>query len=236
MQGSKGTGIGVRTDYAHVKEDPLVNVRGLDAARREGVHDPAVQKARRRVAAMLAQGITPEDVARLCNVDVGVIQYIQSGPEYTEERQKQARKASALNNGWDAIETLAIKQTLDYLQMEGDPIFALQAAKTANGMKRRNASGESLSVTRSEDGTPRVVIQLGAQYVQKLQDGFTIDTTPQPPRPERVSNSMDYVGAEKMMSEAADAPAAISDQQQEHSAFNESFVPKSGVRVPEVPK
>lgn len=189
MAREKSVGIGFRTDYTAPREEPLLDHKSIARARGEDVQR---QKARTKIANMLAQGVTEEDVATLCNVPAAVIQEVKAGPEYLTARNKEIEKAQALNKGWDAVEALAIRKTVEALEIDDDPNLALKAAQIANNAKRRNTPGsDQVQVGRNQNGTPTVIINLPATYAQELQEKFVIDTSPKE-RPKKVDNSLTY--------------------------------------------
>ena len=193
-------GVGALTDYTGARFEPTADLARLDKARGEGAHDEAQIRAKKKIALMLAQGVDDQEIAEVYNVPKEAVQEIQHSDEYKEAIAEQIQQGQTLNRGWDAIETLGIGQTIEYLKMGNDPLFALNAAKAANGMKRRNGTGEQINVERGENGIPRVVIQLNAEYAERLQNNFVIESEKQT-RPKKIENSLDYSQAERALGE-----------------------------------
>ncbi len=87
--------------------------------------------------------------------------------EYFEQHQQ-------LNDGWNSIEALALTQVVRTLTWSKDPDYALRAAMLANKAQRR---GDVVKPIDAQMGA-RAVINLTANFIQKLQQFGMDQTTP----------------------------------------------------------
>lgn len=127
----------------------------------------------RRAASLEAYGFGAEQIARVLGVPQTYFEAMQSSPIYREmlgdELGRQVEGNVQADKDWDSLENLALTRLNDvmkqgFVQKE----FALAVAKTANQAHRRTRAAQRPLDERS--GT-RVVLNLGVQYIQKIQQG-----------------------------------------------------------------
>lgn len=132
-----------------------------------------------------------EKMARMALFDVPEVQIAKAvglpdiadiivSPEYknilAEISTTYFEQNQQLNDGWNSVEALALGTVIDNLQWSKDPDFALRAAMLANKAQRR---GDIAQQPINGQAGARAVINLTANFIQKLQQFGMENTAPQ---------------------------------------------------------
>ena len=139
------------------------------------MNDEKLKAAIGRVAAMKSQGISDDQIANACGIDVGVLASVYEKQAFKDELARLSSesfdKYNTLNEGWDMIENLAMNKVIEHVQKMPDPEFALRAAAFANKAQRR---GKANNTPISAVPNGQVTIHLHQNFADKLQTNFKV--------------------------------------------------------------
>ena len=128
-----------------------------------------------KLARMELHGVPRKQTAMAMGLSESRITQIIETAEYACAAEiiaaENFEKHEMINKGWDGIEALGIKRTVEALQNDPDPEFALRAATLANKASRRGGFAQN---PISQNVGVRAVINLNANFVEKLQQNFEI--------------------------------------------------------------
>ncbi len=128
-----------------------------------------------RIARMEAMHVPHAQIAMALGLDETHVSTIVIAPKCQEMVRnllaQQFDKAQTLNDGWDMIEAAGANVVLQSLQVNPDADFALRAVIAANRASRRGTHGNR---PIQADAGARVVVELNANFVEKLQQNFQI--------------------------------------------------------------
>ncbi|PNX50666.1 MAG: hypothetical protein BV456_05945 [Thermoplasmata archaeon M8B2D] len=128
-----------------------------------------------KLARMELHGVPRKQTAMAMGLSEGRISQIMETAEYASAAEIIAAenfdKNEMINKGWDGIEALGIRKVVEVLQNDPDPDFALRAATLANKASRRGGFSQN---PISQNVGVRAIINLNANFVEKLQQNFEI--------------------------------------------------------------
>jgi predicted XRE-type DNA-binding protein len=118
------------------------------------------------------QRVPQNQIAEIMGLSQPTISQICTSPEfeqfYTEHLKNATKQENEYDDGWDALEKVAIGNLLETASYIKDPKFMLQIAMVANKAQRRQ-SRFNHPLDASRTGAQPVVIQLRTKFVQNLQ-------------------------------------------------------------------
>lgn len=98
-----------------------------------------------RVAKLLSLNVPVKQIAEAIGLSEPRVFAIAREEEVklkvAELQTHSIEQMQTINDGWDALEELALGHVVEYMQTNPDPQFALQAARVANGAERRGYLG-----------------------------------------------------------------------------------------------
>lgn len=124
-----------------------------------------------KIAGMCVRKVSDAQIADICGITLDQLLQIKEIPEYREVYSKHAEmyyiEKDLMDQGWDAIENMAMATVVKKLKISNDPEFALKAAVLANKANRRNiAPGNEPIPARTGQG---VVLHLHGNFIERLQ-------------------------------------------------------------------
>lgn len=129
------------------------------------------KKQLEKIARMAYANIPQTQIAAAMSVTEGFISQIMESAEYKTEIDKivaeKFEESQLVDQGWDGIEALGIRATVEALQHNPDPDFALRAAVVANKAVRRS---QHRNQPINPDLGARTVVHLKQVFVNKLQN------------------------------------------------------------------
>jgi len=133
------------------------------------------EKKMLKLARMELHGVPRKQTAMAMALSEGRITQLMETVEYQSAAEIIAAENfdqnELINKGWDGIEALGIKRTVEALQADPDPEFALRAAVFANKAARRGGFAQN---PISQNVGVRAIINLNSTFVEKLQQNFEI--------------------------------------------------------------
>lgn len=135
------------------------------------------QLAYEQIAAMLTYGVPQKSIAEAMGLSEGRISQIVADPRFAEYKSnalaESLAKSKSLDDGWDAIEQMALGVVAENLKYNKDPEFALKAASLSNRASRR---GQNATINAPAAGE-RVVLNLNQTFLGQLQELNACNTT-----------------------------------------------------------
>jgi len=129
-----------------------------------------------KIAKLVLYEVPNGQIAMSCGVSDGRISQIVATEEFKAVLEAQASEHFAeqqlMNEGWDAVEALAIGHVVEAMNANPDEEFALKVAAVANKATRRGAINHN-PIGAGQAGV-RTVIQLNANFVENLQQNFEV--------------------------------------------------------------
>lgn len=128
----------------------------------------------KRIAKLMVAGVSQTQIAQAVNLTDGRISQLLSDEAFLQTLElvaaEKAEQHTEIANGWDSIEAKALEIVKDNLKWNKNPDFALKAAMVANRAARRNNMPHPSQNIPLEPGKagPRVVINLGNQYLMQI--------------------------------------------------------------------
>jgi len=128
-----------------------------------------------KIARMVLFDVAQVNIAKAVGLSEGRVSQIIATEEFGKILEELAAdkfdQHETLNDGWDNIEALALKNVIEVLQHNMDPDFSLHAAAMANRAQRRGRIGN-----QPIDGRQgaRAVFHLTANFIDKLQQNKVI--------------------------------------------------------------
>jgi len=123
-----------------------------------------------KIARMVLYDVPHTQIALAVGISESRVSQILETDEFKNQMQAIATERfeqdSGINEGWDHLEAIALKNVLDRIQWNSDPEFALKAAMMANKAQRRGQFNNR--PLDAKDGV-RAVINLTAQFIDQLQ-------------------------------------------------------------------
>lgn len=131
-----------------------------------------------KIARLTYAQVSDVEIGNVVNLTAARISQIKEGDDYktwySTIVSEKANDRQETDDSWDKIERLATMRIANHLSWTQDPDYALRAAMVANKAQRRNV----LNTPISADAGARTIIQLGGNYITKLQvsngDGPTV--------------------------------------------------------------
>ncbi len=118
------------------------------------------------------QRVPQQQIAEVLGVSEGLISQEVTSEEfqafYTEHLKKHASLTNEFDDGWDALEKVAVGNLLETIQYIKDPKFNLQIAMVANKAQRRQ-SRFNHPLDAAAAGAQPVVVQLRTTFINKVQ-------------------------------------------------------------------
>lgn len=135
-----------------------------------------------KIARLTYAQVSDVEIGNVVNLTAARISQIKEGEDYktwySTIVSEKANDRQETDDSWDKIERLATGRIANHLTWSQDPDYALRAALVANKAQRRNV----LNTPISADAGARTIIQLGGNYITKLQvsngDGPTVINEP----------------------------------------------------------
>lgn len=136
--------------------------------------DTVDNMTRVRAASLSARGLLDTQIADILLLRLEQVLAIKTTEEFQGKYHAEAARLIdeqiARDEGWDAVEEIAITNLLETMKMVRDPKFSLVAAKTANSAIRRAKAGNSDPKVIGEgntDGRSNVImLTLNQNYIQ----------------------------------------------------------------------
>jgi hypothetical protein len=134
-----------------------------------------LQLAIERIAKMKHAGVSHEQIAAACGMDIASLELMLEKEAVKTEIAKLAgndfEKFDTLNQGWDMVESMSINKVAEHLQRAPDPDFALKAAALANKAQRR---GRHENNPVNVQPNNQAIIQVAINFADKLQTTFHV--------------------------------------------------------------
>lgn len=134
--------------------------------------EPSVENKFEKIANLLLLDVPETQIAAAVGLSPGRISQIKEDENFKQiyalKASEKLEEQQLMNEGWDAVESFALKTVINTLQLGTDPDYALKAAMIANKANRRGAAANK--PIPAELGT-RVVLNLTQNFVNKIQHG-----------------------------------------------------------------
>ena len=128
-----------------------------------------------KIARMVLYDVPHTQIALAVGISESRVTQILETEEFKDLMQSIASERfdqdSSINDGWDHLEAIALKNILEKIQWNGDPEFALKAAMMANKAQRR---GQFNNRPLDERDGVRAVINLTAAFIDQLQNNTVV--------------------------------------------------------------
>jgi hypothetical protein len=128
-----------------------------------------------KVAKMVLYEVPNHQIAAACGMSESALSQLIATDEFRQQLELTAtshfQEQEVMNQGWDSIEQLALGHLVEAMQTRPDAEFSLKVAAVANKAHRR---GNLNHTPIQGNAGVRTVIQLNAQFVDKLQQNFQI--------------------------------------------------------------
>jgi len=122
-----------------------------------------------KIARLTYAQVSDVEIGNVVNLSPARISQIKDTEQYKTIYSlivsEKANDRQETDDSWDKIERLATGRIATHLEWTNDPDYALKAAMVANKAQRRNV----LNTPISADAGARTIIQLGGNYITKLQ-------------------------------------------------------------------
>lgn len=133
----------------------------------------ALDKARyEKIANMMVMGVAQTQIAEVMSISEGRISQLLQEDEFKKilEEKMLLRQVEMqeINQGWDDVETKALRIVQDNLKHNKNPDFALKAAMVANRANRRGGNGGNAPLPAAMG--ERVLIKLQGTFINKLMN------------------------------------------------------------------
>lgn len=135
-----------------------------------------------------AIGLSEDRVFAICREDAVKEKVAALQTQSLEQMQ-------TINDGWDALEEMALGHVVEYMAANPDPDFALRAAQVANKAERRGYLG-ARAINGGTGASTVINLQVG--FVQRLQ---AMRETPVPLGAAKRVDSMTLGDAEKLLTD-----------------------------------
>ena len=124
-----------------------------------------------RVANMEISEVPVSQICIANGISLDDFHELKQTEEYENLKQRRLVKDFLFNkdlsDGWDAVETMAVRQIIDTLKYSKDPDYAMRAAMIANKAKRKGVH-ENVPVEAANGGV--AVINLQKNFITKIQN------------------------------------------------------------------
>lgn len=168
------------------------------------------ETTRARCGALAARGLTDQQIADILLLTYDQVVAVRDTAEFKNKYAAEADRAIQdqidRDEGWDALESLALENLLSTMKFNRDPKFSLLAAKFANNAERRaRNTGPAKVIGSGEEGktTTTNVVFLQLNKVYATQENNTIDVNA---RPKQIPLKQSDIPAPKLVDEIL-APA-----------------------------
>lgn len=126
-----------------------------------------------KIAQMVIAGVPDAQIAEVFGVAASTIGDLRDHPDfktiYAKVYAEKFETIEVMDNSWDAIEQLAMKQVIDSLSMTKDPRFALTAAMSANRAVRRKM-GNALIQPQNDR---KMVLHMSSVFMAQVNHNVT---------------------------------------------------------------
>lgn len=138
-----------------------------------------LQAAVDRIARMKYAGVSHDQIATACGIDVAMVEDLLEKKEVQDRIAELSADAfdkfETVNDAWDMVEMTAVSEVYKELDARPDPEFALKAATLANKAQRHNRNDSRHNHVAMQPNQ-QAVIQVAIGFAQSLQQNFQVQT------------------------------------------------------------
>lgn len=132
-----------------------------------------------RIARMKHAGVSHDQIATACGIEVALVEKLLEKKEVQERLAELSADAfdkfETVNDAWDMVEMQAVNKVYEELESRPDPDFALKAATLANKAQRHNRNDSRHNHVAMQPNQ-QAIIQVAIGFAEKLQQNFQVQT------------------------------------------------------------